>query len=476
MVLLKNQEALPGLGRPEVEFVTLPLHVLAVGERRLEGEAYLTGGYAQRLRIENSGKPFVALGEVANVWQPSRLKGVSVAPEHGIPFLTATQVFDTRPWPRKWLAANRTDELARRFVARGWILVTCSGNVGETIISHAPHDAALVSHDLLRVQVKEDSQRGYTYAFLRSRSARLMMRSSQYGSIIKHLEPEHLQRIPVPLAPRELCEDLARRVTEVFSLRDEAYGLTLEAERLFGEAVGKTPSPNQSEMGFTLQASALFSCRRRLDGFHYNPTAAAVLEALQQSVRQLQPLGSLVERITLPNRFKRGYATVGTPYLDSEDLFKVNPEVVKHIAIRSQRDATGYLVKAGWLLIARSGQLYGINGSVALAGPSHEGKIVSEHLIRVVPKTAGIRTGYLAMALGHRTYGRPLITRWAFGTEVPEIAPDDLQEVPVARLGQQTEDDIASRVEQASGLCLQANRGEDAAVAIVEAFLHDLLG
>ena len=60
-------------------------------------------------------------------WQPSRLKGIQVSPEHGTPFLAATQVFDVRPVPRKWLSLNRTNDHVQRFVHEGTILLTCSG-------------------------------------------------------------------------------------------------------------------------------------------------------------------------------------------------------------------------------------------------------------------------------------------------------------------------------------------------------------
>ena len=52
---------------------------------------------------------------MANVWQPSRLKGIQVGPDFGTPFLAATQVFDIRPVPRKWLAIDQIDDAASLF-------------------------------------------------------------------------------------------------------------------------------------------------------------------------------------------------------------------------------------------------------------------------------------------------------------------------------------------------------------------------
>ena len=156
---------------PPVVSISLPIATVWSGERRLEGETYLTEGFQIRQSIEASAE-WQPLSEIADVWQPSRLKGIQVAPQDGVPFLTATQVFDIRPAARKWLAPSRTSDVANRYLSPGWILVTCSGNVGDTIVSHAPHENILVSHDLLRVQVKKAENLGYLYAFLRTKFGR----------------------------------------------------------------------------------------------------------------------------------------------------------------------------------------------------------------------------------------------------------------------------------------------------------------
>ena len=123
--------------------------------------------------------------------------------------------------------------------------------------------------------------------------------------------------------------------------------------------------------------------------------------------------------------------------------------------------------------MASSGQLYGVNGSVVLADRWHEEKILSNHVIRIIPD--GVRSGYLQMALGHPTYGRPLVQRVAFGTEVPEIGPPDLEDFPVIRLDNAEEDSIADAVEFASSLRMQADDEENMAVARVEQFLDAVL-
>ncbi len=98
------------------------------GDRRMEAESYLASGFGTRVAIEAKAAGWARLSEVARTWQPSRLKGIQVGPDYGTPFLAATQVYDRRPMPRKWLSLVRTDNVVDRFVSSGTILVTCSGS------------------------------------------------------------------------------------------------------------------------------------------------------------------------------------------------------------------------------------------------------------------------------------------------------------------------------------------------------------
>ncbi len=456
-----------------VTFDSVPLRELWGGDRRFEGETYLTGGYRLRRLIESSGIPFAPMQQFARVWQPGRLKGIPVSSNHGQPFFAATQVFDIRPTARKWLAAERTNQLAERYVKQGCVLVTCSGSVGDAILSYAPHEGVIISHDLLRVEVHEQAFLGYMYAFLRSRYGRMMLRSSRYGNIIKHLEPEHLHEVPMPLLEEDVYRMLTSRVKKVFQLRDEAYNLVREAEDLYSTQLGAELLPAPPEQGYSVQSSALFRHQRRLDGFHYNPTATGVLAALKATGKQIEPLSKYVDSVFGVPRFKHIYVDGGIPYLDSEDLFKINPEVSKFIPSATKKDAEKYYVKKGWLLMASSGQLYGLNGSVVLADAWHENKIISNHVLRIIPRD--IRAGYLQMVLNHPVYGRPLVLRLAFGTEVPEIPAEDVRDFPVVRLAVDEETAIADRVERASALRMAADEEENAIVTLVENIIESLL-
>jgi hypothetical protein len=465
----------PGPPETDVAFASIPVGELLAGDRRMEAESYLSEGYLIRKQVEASGLPIEPLGDLAEVWQPSRLKGVQVAAEYGQPFLTATQVFDIRPRARKWLAPGQVDQLEKRYVEPGWILVTCSGSVGDSIMSYSAHQNTIISHDLLRVQGRDAEVVGYLYAFLRTRFGRAMMRSSKYGSIIKHLEPEHLDKMPIPLLGKELRRTVGQRISEVFELRDEALRLFRDAETRYEKEVAGHGGEPCSEISYTVPASRAFGRQRRLDAYHYNPDAERILRQLRNTGREVVPLSSVADGVFGVPRFKHVYAEDGIPYLDSEDLFKVNPEITKFIPRATKKNHDDYYVEREWLLMACSGQIYGLNGSVVLANEWHESKIVSNHVIRIVPSAGSIRPGYLRMVLGHPTLGWPLVIRCAFGTSVPEIAPEDVWDLPVIRLESSVENEIAQLVEKADELRLRADQEEDAVISTLEVELHEFL-
>ena len=460
----------PDVGPPEANYLVLPVSSISVRHRRLDAEVYLSNGFLTRRAIENAVIASLPLGSLASVWQPGRLKGIKVDPKHGEPFLTATQVFDILPTPRKWLAADKTPDLAGRLVSPGWILITCSGTVGHAIMTYSAHTHHVISHDLLRVQIAEPVLRNYVYAFLRTRFGRAMMQGSHYGNVIKHIEVEHLKQIPVPMLDY-LKPEIHAQIESVFSTREAAYELDMSARRHFEDAMSDRPLPLREE-GYVVAASQLFE-RRRLDGAAFAPAPQFLRQVYERNASRVEAL-SKSSRVFVPGRFKRIYGNKGTPYLDSEPIFKINPVVGKHLTSATRINVDSYMVQRGWLLMACSGQTYGINGQTILANEWHEGKIITQHIMRIVPDES-VRPGYLQTVLSHPILGKPLVVSQAYGTSVPELSPDDIERLPIPRLASNLEEAIADAAERANALRRCADLEENSAVSRLETELEAVL-
>jgi hypothetical protein len=432
--------------------MSLPVSALLGGDRRMEAEAYLLSGFGLRIALEARLGARMHLGRLAHIWQPSRLKGIQVSSEFGTPFLAATQVFDLRPIPRKWLSLERTESATQRFVTERMILVTCSGLVGRTTLAYAPHLDTLISHDLLRVEANDEKHWGWLYAYLRSPTARAMMTSVKYGHVIKHLEVGHLSALPIPDLPGPLLDGFTKRVKVVLSLRDKAHAAIVEAEARFEAHFGPLPASDSGEDGFVVRASdALFGGRRRMDGLPHNPRVRAIRQHLAKRAKGFSVLGDSGFAIWLPTRFRRIPAEAGVDLVSSSALFEVNPDIEKRIADADFGDPFQGRVEPGWLLLARSGQIYGLNGSLALATKALAGKVISDDAIRIAPdNTSEMRVGYAFTALSHPTLGRHLVKSLAYGSSIPHIDPVDVKGVEVVRLSPADEDAIADLAERAA--------------------------
>jgi hypothetical protein len=448
---------------------------LARGERRMEAERYLAEGWGLRQEFSRSGG-WQELGVLARAWQPLRLKGITVSPSYGTPFLAATQVFDVRPVPRKWLSLDRTSNAQGRFLAAGTIVVSRSGAVGRATLTYAAHEGTLISDDLLRVEPYDRTRWGWLYAFLRSAQARAMMSGERYGHMIKHLEPAHLHGVPVPDVSESQAQEFQARAEDMLSRRERAYGLALAAEERFASEIGPMSGLDWSEDGFSVNISDVVGSRRRLDASRHNPCVSAIARHLVRDGRATINIKDAGFDVWVPGRYKRVPAADGVVYLDSAEILEINPDEAKRLVDCSFGDSHDGRVESGWLLMPCSGQVYGIIGTAVLASDGLCGRAISNHVLRIAPTpTSTMRIGYLATALGHPELGRPLVKALAFGSSVPELDPVEVSALSIVRLADDAEDAIADLAERAAaerGMAdvLERKLAEDAG-EIVTAFL-----
>lgn len=476
-LVVSDDDAFAGSTNREVSWGLARASLLGSGDRRMEASSYLSDGYGLRVAIEARQAGWSQIGELAHVWQPGRLKGIQVPKNFGLPFLAAGQVFEAQPSARKFLSPDKTPELEARFVNHGTILLSCSGTVGRVTVAHHPHDGHIITHDLLRIDPTDADARGWIYAFMRTTSFRDMATSSHYGHMIKHLEPDHVNALPIVKISEPQQAQFADNFDRMLAYRDMAGKLTDEAYALYESAVGLGTPETVSEKTFAVSIREVMASKRlRLDSTHYAADVHEIKTAMSNSADRVDLLPDVTENVWWPGRFRRVFGDNGTPYVSADELFDLNPPITKLIHSSLVRKADDYAVKSGWLLMARSGQVYGLNGRVLLVSAKHEKYFVSEDIIRIIPNTQKISPGYLQAVLSHPTLGRPIVISHAYGTSIPHLEPGDLESVPIPRFKSKTETEIGKRMAQAAELRSDADQLEDAmgaeAESIVSAFMH----
>lgn len=457
----------------DVESTSLSASLLFAGDRRMEAENFLAPGFAMRHAITSKSNGWTTLSEVARTWQPSRLKGIQVSPDYGTPFLAATQVYDVRPVPRKWLSLDRTSDYAQRYVHEGTILLTCSGSVGRATLADNSIADIMISHDLLRIDVDDERMHGWVYAYLRSPTIRAMMKSAQYGHMIKHLETGHLDALPIVVpsdgARLDQCTSAVRSIVANRNRALEAIqSAESDLESLFPALIDEIDS---GEYGFIRRASDLFEGRRRFDAFRHNPIQSDIDHRLSSNARRMESLREIGCEIWLPNRFKRVEAEDGVDLIDSSSIFEINPDYRRRISSAGIVDRNGGFVDEQWLLMSRSGQIYGLLGSVAMATSQHRGKVVTDDVIRIAA-SEDIHPGYLHLALTHEVLGRPRVKSLAYGSSIPHIEVEDLYEFRVPRIDRDEEERLGNLVTSAFENWADADRIENALSQDAENFVQ----
>jgi type I restriction enzyme S subunit len=154
----------------------------------------------------------------------------------------------------------------------------------------------------------------------------------------------------------------------------------------------------------------------------------------------------------------------GVPFISSSDLQKADLSNLPLISKRQAERTPLFMLHKGYTLITRSGTI----GNMAYARQDMDGMACSEHVLRVVPDTLKIPSGYLYAYLSSK-FGVPLVVSGTYGSIIQGIEPEHIAGIPVPRLGNTLELEIHSLIEEAATLRTRAiGRKHDAINAFVK--------
>lgn len=436
------------------------------GDIRLEASTYLRDGYGF-VRLAEQAKNHVALGDLAEIWQPSRLTGYTVPEGKGLPFFTAGQVFEDFPRVRKWLAKPFVPQAEERYVNTSWLLLSCSGVVGRVTAVYQHHVGKVITHDLLRIVPKNAAEYGWLYAYMKTGFFQQIAQAAQYGHMIKHIEAAHAAAFPVIMpdeatrrAIGDVIAEAVQKRSEAWALRDEAFA---KLEEALGASGGALPVASNHS---TVKLYEVLQARSRLDAGFYE---GAVKDAQGLLSRyETDALGDVVQRVYLPGRFARPYGDGGIPFIMPSELFDVNGKPTKRVYAKLVPNRDQFILHKGELLMVRSGQKYGLIGRVMMVDENRDGMFGSDDPIRIVPDKRKMRPGYLLSFLNDPLIGRPCVVRNAYGTSVPHLDPGDIRNLLIPRLGTDTESAIADLMERGVALSAEADRLENKAIDLAQ--------
>jgi type I restriction enzyme S subunit len=259
------------------------------------------------IRVKRLGDDFLS----AKIFWPGRFKRKYVSRKEGKPFLMPSEVFMFLPRARKFI----TDFPKEVLIEKEWILITRSGTIGRCIISNELLSKFVVSDDLIRMIPSDKNLVGYVYAYLNTWVGQTFLKKTKYGVTVKHIEPQHVESIPIPIIP-QIEKEVNEKILKAHKLLEEAQELLLKAVGTIYADLG-LPQIDEGEIeyfgGKRGKSAKVFITKfselsLRLDASFHKPILSLLRKILREKENngkyKLQELGSISEIFT-PPRFKR---------------------------------------------------------------------------------------------------------------------------------------------------------------------------
>lgn len=454
-----NEEEIVKLLNEKVKWTSVSLSEVLKKGKRLEAAVFDVELKQKKHDLKNGKYPLVHLegddGFIETSFYPGRFKRLYCDEGSGYPFFLPSQINDIYPKPEKWISKLTQVPIDSLRVKKGMLLLTRSGTVGNVAIVSDTLDGLIFSDDVIRTTFRSEEELGYVYAYLKSDVGRSLFQTNQYGSVITHVEPEHLMETIIPNPPFYLKVKIHELVMESYRLRDESNNLIDEATRLMLGALD-LPSIHQLRdealntrkdvTSFTVRMSEL---NGRLESTYHIPLYPTILKHIETK-STITKVGNpdISDGIKLPGRFKRTFVNegFGHVFIGGKELYELDPSSKKFISSKrhSNRIKQELSITENTILITRSGTI----GKVNIAPKHWNDWILNEHVIRVFAKQE--IAGYLYIWLSS-DYGKFLIQRNKFGSVVDEITCEQIADLPLPVLNN---DDLKVRINQ---IALQAN-------------------
>lgn len=380
--------------------------------------------------------------------------------EYGVPYLAASDTVLANLDTNRYLSKKQSQELSYLKLHKGWILITCSGTIGNVVFTNSEFEDRIATHDLIRV-IPDDSKmlKGVLYAYLASKFGYCQLTQSRFGGVVKHINAEHVYDITIPLFPKDLQIKINDLIQESSKLREEASDKLKEAQNLILHELCVNIS--KRNFGKVSISSIIQSHNSRFDA-NFHISEGADIERYLWSHYKCKPLGNLCTSISRPNIFKRYYVNHGITFLGGADIFLATPNSDKQLSKKKTENINDLLIEEGTILLPRSGTI----GNVAWVHAGHAQKLASEHVIRLKPNDI-LRGGYLFAFLS-TSIGRSLIQKHIFGSVIQHVEPPHLNLIPIPILDDRIIAHAHENVITYSKCMGEAIKKESQAIALVE--------
>ena len=461
----------------DFKWTTVNLEEVVETSYRLEAGVYGIEGRQARQNLAQCKWEIVRLGDklIEEAFYLDRFKRIYVEEKSGVPFILPSQMTEIYPKASKFISPTTNIDIESTRVKRGQVLLTRSGTIGVVSYVSKTLENQSLSDDVIRIKATEYS--GYIYTYLKSKIGRLLVETNNYGAVIKHIEPVHLNAIPIPNPPSILKQEIHDLVEESFKLRDESNEL-LDTAQLLLKVELQLPTIDvlieQAEqfnrtvevLNYSVSSSEVID---RLDGSYYDPVVKVIETHIAKMAKEIVKVveGRISKLVTLPGRFKRVYVEEGSGivFFTGKHVSELDPSDKKYLSFsqHTERIKNELVIKEGMILVTSSGTL----ANTVLVPKHWDGWAMTHDIIRVIPVNKEI-SGYLYAWLSS-DYARRLIHKFAYGAVVRHLEKEHIMQVSVPLLrDENTQREINDTVLEANRKRTEAYNLEQEALRVLD--------
>ena len=427
---------------------------------RFDASFHLSEGVQSRAQVMNAPYPLTTVGAASErIFHAGRWKRAYVSSkEHGIALVGSSDMLKADLLDIKLISRKYTPDMEDKILKKGWILISCSGTIGNTVFTNEQHAEKLASQDVIRIIPNNILRTGFVYSFLSTSYGYNLLTQGTFGAVIQHIEPQNVEQIPIPIMPDAFQEKVDNLIQESARLRDESMTALYEAHALIEAHFPEEPTTDKT--GVISSQTILTSQLHRFDA-NYHLAAGKQYDAYIKNHFAWRSLGDVSQSISRPGIAKRMYVKDGITFMGGTDLFLSVPDSDKKLS-RKAPNLDEYLIQEGWILLPRSGTI----GDVVFTNEQHAQKLVSEDVVRIIPNNI-LRRGFVFSFLSSKI-GKALIQRPIFGSVIQHVEPPLLSVIPIPVFEEAEMEKIASLAEKHRECWGKAAKMELEAISLVE--------
>ena len=428
---------------------------------RIDASFHLSEGVSIKRTIYHSPYPLSTVGAVSkDIFYGNRAKRVYVSKiDKGIPFLSSSDILSSDLDNVKYASKKYTPGIAQLRLEEGWILVSRSGTIGNTAWTNKRHAQKLASEHVIRIIPNDILRGGFLYAYLSSRQGHSLLTQGTFGGVIQHIEPDFVRSIPIPIFPDAFQIKVDSLIKESARLREVSIEALYASHKIVESYFPAVPSKKNCQ---SVSIKDIWSSQAHRMESSYHIADGKFYDAFIRDNFLWKPLGDMSKSISRPDIFKRMYVDNGITFLGGTDIMLSIPDSKKKLSKKAHH-IDDFMVDEGWILLPRSGTI----GDVVYTTSQHAQKLVSEHVIRIIPND--ILSGGYVFAFLSSKIGRALIQRPIFGSVIQHVEPPLLKTMPIPIIEDEKMEEISNLAETYRSAWGEACKKELEAIALVEA-------